>query len=33
MFEKGIMPSSVPPVKIKVKTIEPKKNFLEKLWQ
>jgi hypothetical protein len=33
MFAKGIMPSSVPPVKIKVKTIEPKKNFLEKLWQ
>lgn len=33
MVDKGILPSSVPPVKIKVKKIEEEKNFLEKLWQ
>lgn len=33
MIEKEIKPSSVPPVKIKVKVIQPKKNFLEKIWQ
>jgi len=33
MIVKGIKPSSVPPVKIKVKAAEPKKNFFEKLWQ
>lgn len=32
MEEKQIYPSSVPPVKIKVKKIE-QKNFFEKLWQ
>lgn len=33
MIEKEIKPSAVPPVKIKVKLDESKKNFLEKLWQ
>ena len=33
MIEKELKPSSVPPVKIKVKEDESKKNFLEKLWQ
>jgi len=33
MIAKEIKPSSVPPVKIKVKSNEPKKNFLEKIWQ
>ena len=32
MIEKEIKPSSVPPVKIKVKTAVSEKNFLEKLW-
>ena len=33
MIEKEIKPSSVPPVKIKVKKVEQDKNFVEKLWQ
>jgi hypothetical protein len=33
MIAKEIKPSSVPPVKIKVKVVETKKNFLEKIWQ
>ena len=33
MIEKGILPSSVPPVKIKVEALEHNKNFIEKLWQ
>ena len=33
MMDKGINPSSVPPVKIKVKAPVTKKNFVEKLWQ
>ena len=33
MIEKEIKPSSVPPVKIKVKVAEPEKNFVQKLWQ
>ena len=33
MIAKDIKPSSVPPVKIKVKAVEPKQNFLEKIWQ
>ena len=33
MITKEIKPSSVPPVKINVKSDESKKNFLEKLWQ
>ena len=33
MVAKGILPSSVPPVKIKVKKIEEEKNFLQKIWQ
>ena len=33
MIENGILPSSVPPVKIKVKALEHNKNFIEKLWQ
>ena len=33
MIEKEIKPSSVPPVKIKVKAPEPNKNFVQKLWQ
>ncbi|CAM4001785.1 FtsL-like putative cell division protein [Flavobacterium antarcticum] len=33
MIEKEIKPSSVPPVKIKVKAPEQKKNFVQKLWQ
>lgn len=32
MLEKGILPSSVPPVKIKVKK-EEEKSFLKKIWQ
>ncbi len=32
MVEKQIFPSTVPPVKIKVKK-EEEKNFLEKIWQ
>jgi hypothetical protein len=32
MVEKQIFPSTVPPVKIKVKKVE-EKNFLEKIWQ
>jgi hypothetical protein len=32
MIEKEIFPSTVPPVKIKVKKVQEKK-FLEKLWQ
>jgi hypothetical protein len=32
MEERGIFPSPVPPVKIKVKEVE-EKNFLEKIWQ
>ncbi|KDN54496.1 FtsL-like putative cell division protein [Flavobacterium seoulense] len=32
MLEKEIYPSTVPPVKIKVKDVE-EKSFLEKLWQ
>ena len=31
MEEKGIFPSSVPPIKIKVKKVE-EKSFLKKLW-
>lgn len=33
MVVKGIKPSSVPPVKIKVRTQKPEKNFFEKVWQ
>jgi hypothetical protein len=33
MVAKEIKPSSVPPVKIKVKAVEPEKNFVQKLWQ
>lgn len=33
MIDKGINPSSVPPVKIKVKAPVAEKNFVEKLWQ
>lgn len=33
MIEKEIKPSSVPPAKIKVKAVESKKNFVQKLWQ
>lgn len=33
MIEKEIKPSSVPPVRIKVSVEEPKKNFVQKLWQ
>ena len=32
MIEKEIFPSTVPPIKIKVKK-EKEKNFLEKIWQ
>lgn len=32
MLEKGILPSSIPPVKIKVK-IEEEKSWYKKLWQ
>ena len=32
MIEKEIFPSTVPPVKIKVKKVE-EKSFLKKLWQ
>ena len=32
MEQRGIFPSPVPPVKIKVKEVE-EKNFLEKIWQ
>jgi hypothetical protein len=33
MISKDIKPSTVPPVKIKVKAVEPKQNFLKKIWQ
>ena len=33
MIEKEIFPSTVPPVKIKVKKEEKEKNFLQKIWQ
>lgn len=33
MIEKEIKPSSVPPVKIKVKAENQDKNFVQKLWQ
>lgn len=32
MVEKEIYPSTIPPIKIKVKRIE-EKNFLQKIWQ
>jgi hypothetical protein len=32
MVEKQIFPSTVPPIKIKVKK-EQEKNFLKKIWQ
>jgi hypothetical protein len=33
MIEKNIFPSTVPPVKIKVKKTVEDKNFFQKLWQ
>ena len=32
MVEKGIFPSTIPPVKIKVREVK-EKNFFQKLWQ
>lgn len=33
MIERNIVPSSVPPIKIKVKKVVEDKNFFQKLWQ
>jgi hypothetical protein len=33
MVEKQIFPSTVPPIKIKVRKVVKKKNFFQKLWQ
>lgn len=33
MAEKQIFPSTVPPVKIKVKKVVKEKNFFQKIWQ
>ncbi len=33
MAEKQIFPTTVPPIKIKVKKVAEKKNFFQKLWQ
>jgi hypothetical protein len=33
MMEKQIFPSTVPPIKIKVRKVVKEKNFFQKLWQ
>ncbi|WP_395049049.1 FtsL-like putative cell division protein [Flavobacterium sp.] len=33
MVEKQIFPSTVPPIKIKVRKVAEEKNFFQKLWQ